>query len=78
MAAPLGVTLAAVLQHLQILEASGIIRTEKAGRIRTCHLEPSGLTAAEQWFEERRSAWGKRFDRLERLLEDESEEPPSS
>ncbi|WP_164013699.1 ArsR/SmtB family transcription factor [Pyxidicoccus trucidator] len=77
LARPLGVTLAAVVQHLQVLEDSGVVRTEKVGRVRTCRLEPTGLRAAEQWLEERRTLWERRFDRLGALLEeqDASETP---
>ncbi|HUK89752.1 MAG TPA: metalloregulator ArsR/SmtB family transcription factor [Blastocatellia bacterium] len=68
LAAPLAVTLAAVVQHLQVLEESGLVRTEKVGRVRTCRIEPKGLTVVEQWIAERRSLWEKRFDRLGVLL----------
>lgn len=68
LAAPLDITLAAVVQHLQILEESGLVHTEKVGRIRTCHIEAAGLAAAEQWIGERRSIWDRRFDRLGDLL----------
>jgi DNA-binding transcriptional ArsR family regulator len=72
LAAPLAITLAAVVQHLQILEQSGLVRTEKAGRVRTCRIEPTGLSTAEHWFADRRSMWERRLDRLgEFLAEDE-------
>jgi DNA-binding transcriptional ArsR family regulator len=64
LAAPLEMTLAAVVQHLQVLEESGVIRTEKVGRVRTCQLDTSGLKAAERWISERRALWERRFDRL--------------
>jgi DNA-binding transcriptional ArsR family regulator len=64
LAAPLGISLAAVVQHLQVLEQSGLVQTEKVGRVRTCRIEPSGLSAAEQWINERRSMWERRLDRL--------------
>ncbi len=70
LARPLAITLAAVVQHLQILEKSGLVRTTKVGRVRTCRMEPKGLRLAEQWIEDRRSVWEKRFDRLGRLLEE--------
>jgi DNA-binding transcriptional ArsR family regulator len=72
LAAPLHISLAAVVQHLQILEASGLVRTEKAGRVRTCMLEPKGLNLAADWIAARRSLLEKRLDRLGALL-DESE-----
>jgi len=68
LARPLEITLAAVVQHLQILEKSGLIHTEKVGRVRTCRIEPKGLSVAEQWIEDRRSLWQKRLDRLGDLL----------
>ncbi len=68
LAVPLDMTLAAVIQHLQVLEKSGLVHTEKVGRVRTCRIEPSGLSVAEQWIEDRRSLWEKRFDRLGDLL----------
>ncbi len=68
LAMPLAVTLAAVVQHLHVLEASGLVRTEKAGRVRTCRIDPAGLTVAEQWIGDQRSAWERRFDRLGDLL----------
>ena len=70
LAEPLDMTLAAVVQHLQVLEESGLVRTEKAGRVRTCQLEPAGLLVAEKWIADRRSAWERRLDRLGKLLED--------
>lgn len=72
--APLAMTLAAVVQHVQVLEESGVVRTEKVGRVRTCHLESSPLRAAEGWINERRSTWERRLDRLGELLAED--EPP--
>ena len=57
LARPLTMTLAAVVQHLQVLEASGLVRTEKVGRVRTCRIEPAALRTAEQWISERRSGY---------------------
>jgi DNA-binding transcriptional ArsR family regulator len=68
LAAPLGITLTAVAQHLQILEASGLVRTEKLGRVRTCSIATAGLAAMEQWIRDRRSPWERRLDRLGDLL----------
>jgi DNA-binding transcriptional ArsR family regulator len=73
LAKPLDVTLAAVVQHLQVLEKSGLVRTEKVGRVRTCQIEPRGLTVAERWIDDRRSLWEKRFDRLGDLLAEPDE-----
>jgi len=68
LAQPLNMTLAAVVQHLQILEESGLIHTEKLGRVRTCAIEPGGLSVAEKWIEDRRTLWERRLDRLGDLL----------
>ena len=70
LAGPLGISLAAVVQHLNILEASGLVTTEKLGRVRTCRVEPRALSLAEQWISDRRSLWEKRLDRLGDLLDD--------
>jgi DNA-binding transcriptional ArsR family regulator len=64
LAGPLDITLAAVVQHLQVLEESGLVQTEKVGRVRTCRIEPAGLSVAEQWIGARRSVWERRLDRL--------------
>ena len=64
LAQPLAITLAAVVQHLQILEESGLVSTEKTGRVRTCRIEPKGFTAIEQWIQDRKTTWERRFDRL--------------
>jgi DNA-binding transcriptional ArsR family regulator len=68
LAQPLAITLAAVVQHLQVLEESGLVRTEKTGRVRTCRMEPAGLSVAEQWIVDRRTIWERRLDRLGDLL----------
>jgi DNA-binding transcriptional ArsR family regulator len=68
LAEPLAMSLAAVVQHLQVLEESALVRTEKTGRVRTCSLDPAGFSAAEQWMRERRTRWEKRLDRLGDLL----------
>lgn len=69
LAKPLGVSLAAVVQHIQHLEESGLVRTEKVGRIRTCYLRPEGLRPAEQWIADRRALWERRLDRLGALVD---------
>jgi DNA-binding transcriptional ArsR family regulator len=68
LAEPLQITLAAVVQHLQQLEESGLIRTTKIGRVRTCRIEPAGLEIAQQWIAKRRSLWERRLDRLGAVL----------
>jgi DNA-binding transcriptional ArsR family regulator len=74
LAEPLALTLAAVVQHLQILEKSGLVHTEKVGRVRTCRIEPKGLSVAEQWIEDRRLLWEQRLDRLGSFLTGMDEE----
>lgn len=75
LAKPLAMSLPAVVQHLQVLEASGLVRSEKVGRVRTCQIVPAALTQAEQWLNERRVTWQRRLDRLgEVLAEMEDEE----
>jgi DNA-binding transcriptional ArsR family regulator len=71
LAKPLAMTLAAVVQHLQVLEKSGLVHTRKIGRVRTCRIESNGLTLAERWIADRRSLWESRFDRLGKLLAEE-------
>jgi DNA-binding transcriptional ArsR family regulator len=73
LAAPLNITLTAVVQHLQILEEAGLVRTEKVGRVRTCSLEWKGFAALERWIRERRPMWELRLDRLGELLTDPDE-----
>lgn len=73
LAQPLDITLAAVVQHLQILEASGLVQTEKVGRVRTCRIEPKGFSVVERWVSERRSLWERRFDRLGKFLAEPDE-----
>jgi len=68
LAEPLKLTVAAIVQHLQVLEESDLVHTEKVGRVRTCRIEPKGLTVAEQWIADRRTLWEQRLDRLGDLL----------
>src|SRR5215217_3581802 len=72
LAQPLDMTLSAVVQHLAVLESSGLVRSEKVGRVRTCRMEPVGLRTAESWITERRAIWEIRFHRIAELLTDES------
>ena len=73
LAQPLAITLAAVVQHLQILEESGLVRTEKTGRVRTCCIEPQGFSLMEQWIQDRKTTWERRFDRLDDFLSEPDE-----
>ncbi len=73
LAEPLDMTLAAVVQHLQILEESGLVRSEKTGRVRTCQIEPKGFALVEKWITDRRILWERRLDRLGALLAEPEE-----
>jgi DNA-binding transcriptional ArsR family regulator len=64
LAQPLTMSLSAVVQHLEVLEKSGLVRSRKMGRVRTCRIEPVALRTAEQWIARRRSVWERRLDRL--------------
>jgi DNA-binding transcriptional ArsR family regulator len=68
LAEPLGVSIAAVMQHLEILEQAGLVRTEKLGRVRTCSLEPDGFRALEQWIRDHRTPWERKLERLGEVL----------
>lgn len=65
---PLAMSLPAVMQHLQVLEACGLVSSEKVGRVRTCRIEPAALRAAETWIASQRTAWETRLDRLGEYL----------
>ncbi|MFX5595242.1 metalloregulator ArsR/SmtB family transcription factor, partial [Acinetobacter baumannii] len=69
LAQPLDISLPAVMQHLSVLENSGLVRSEKVGRVRTCRIEPEALSLAEQWINQRRLEWEQHFDRLGAYLE---------
>ena len=68
LAEPLGITLTAVTQHLRVLEGSRLVRTEKHGRVRSCHVEPAGFSALTRWIDAQRTMWERRLDRLGELL----------
>jgi DNA-binding transcriptional ArsR family regulator len=70
LAAPLDVSLPTVLQHLHVLQRSGLVRSEKVGRVRTCRLEPGPMHAVEHWIAEHRAAWERRLDLLGDALDD--------
>jgi DNA-binding transcriptional ArsR family regulator len=73
LARPLPMSLPAVVQHLQVLELSGLVKTAKVGRVRTCTIDSGALSLAEQWINERRTGWEKRLDRLGAFLDAEDE-----
>ena len=74
LAEPLDMSLPAVMQHLQVLEASGLVTSKKVGRVRTCQIEPKALQAAERWITERRASWERRLDRLGEYLAEHPED----
>jgi DNA-binding transcriptional ArsR family regulator len=75
LAKPLAMSLSAVVQHLQILEASGLVRSEKVGRVRTCRIDPNALRTAEEWIARRRAMWALRLDRLGNYLTEQADKP---
>jgi DNA-binding transcriptional ArsR family regulator len=68
LARPLAMSLPAVMQHLAVLEGSGLVRSAKVGRVRTCRIEPKALSLAELWINQRRTEWEHHFDRLGEYL----------
>jgi DNA-binding transcriptional ArsR family regulator len=78
LARPLEMSLPAVVQHLHVLESSGLVRSQKLGRVRTCTLEPTALRAAERWISERRTVWEESLDRLGAYLAEEQDQPQQS
>jgi DNA-binding transcriptional ArsR family regulator len=68
LARPLPMSLPAAMQHLGVLEATGLVRSQKMGRVRMCSIEPSALSLAEQWINARRIQWERRLDRLGNYL----------
>jgi len=76
LARPLPMSLPAVIQHVQVLEASGLVRSKKVGRVRTCRMEPAALRPVERWIGARRSSWERRLDRLGEYLDETADESP--
>ena len=74
LAEPLSISLSAVVQHLHVLEGSGVVRSHKSGRVRTCEIEPLALSEAERWISERRASWEARLDRLGEFLAKHTDE----
>jgi DNA-binding transcriptional ArsR family regulator len=72
---PLAISLAAVLQHVQVLEASGLVRSQKVGRTRTCSINATALSSAESWIAERRTLIERRLDRLGDYLAETADQP---
>ena len=78
LAAPLPISLPAVMQHLRVLEDSGLVESEKAGRVRTCRVRPAAMRPAETWIAERRAESERRLDRLGDYLAEENGPPERS
>jgi DNA-binding transcriptional ArsR family regulator len=72
LARPLAMSLAAVVQHVQVLEASGLIASHKAGRVRVCEITTDALGSVEQWLAARRTVWEWRLDRLGDVLDEQA------
>lgn len=70
LAAPLEMSLPSVMQHLDVLQRSGLVRSEKVGRVRTCRLEPGPMRTLEAWIAEHRRLWERRLDRLQAVLDE--------
>jgi DNA-binding transcriptional ArsR family regulator len=68
-------SLPAVVQHLDVLQVSGLVSSEKVGRVRTCRIEPAAMRPVEQWISAQRSTWERRFDRLGEYLAEGNDEP---
>jgi DNA-binding transcriptional ArsR family regulator len=77
LAQPLSISLPAVVQHLHVLEDSGVVSSRKVGRVRTCEIEPRALRTAERWISERRTLWEQSLDRLGEFLDEQSHKPPA-
>lgn len=75
LAAPLDMSLSAVVQHLQVLEESGLVKSEKVGRVRTCRIAPETIRTVEQWITERRTSWERHLDRLGEYLAEHPADP---
>jgi DNA-binding transcriptional ArsR family regulator len=73
LAQPLDMTLAAVVQHVQVLEESGVITTQKVGRVRNCHIEAEILGTAERWIRKRRARWERRLDHLGKIQAEDND-----
>ena len=75
LARPLAMSLPAVVQHLHVLEASGLVRSQKLGRVRTCTVEPAALRLAERWIADRRTFWEQSLDQLGAYLAEDQDQP---
>lgn len=78
LAKPFAITLAAVVQHVQVLEAAGLVQSQKVGRVRTVQIAPAGLRAAEGWLAARRTRWERQLDRLADVLAERAVSSPKA
>jgi DNA-binding transcriptional ArsR family regulator len=78
LARPLEMSLPAAVQHLHVLESSGLVRSQKLGRVRTCMVEPTALRVAERWISERRTVWEESLDRLGEYLAETQDQQAGS
>jgi DNA-binding transcriptional ArsR family regulator len=76
LAKPLPMSLPAVMQHLAVLQSAGLIGSAKVGRVRTCHVEPAALRAAQGWISQQRTTWERRLDALDDVLAESVDPPP--
>jgi DNA-binding transcriptional ArsR family regulator len=77
LARPFGMALPSFMKHIRVLEGGGLIRTHKAGRVRTCAIQPAAIALAEAWLAEQRALWEGRTDRLEQFVTDPQKDPPA-
>jgi len=78
LAEPFSMSLPAVVQHLKVLEQSGLVKTEKVGRVRTCTIDSGALSMAEKWINDRRIGWERRLDRLGAFLDALPDDKPGA
>jgi DNA-binding transcriptional ArsR family regulator len=76
LAKPLPMSLPAVMQHLAVLQSAGLVGSAKVGRVRTCHIEPAALRAAEVWINQQRTTWERRLDALADVLAETTDPAP--
>jgi len=70
LAKPLDISLSAVVQHIDVLQKSGLVRSEKVGRVRTCRLEPAPMRSVEQWIAQHRDTWENKLDQLGEVMKE--------
>ena len=78
LAKPFDMALPSLMKHIQVLESSGLVVSEKTGRVRTCALQTEAFETIENWLAVQREIWERRLDRLERYVEKMKREEKSS